>query len=185
MDLNKQNRIFNRQAVYRERIKPQWFTDAEINELDQALSLSNNKQHLLIFRLLLLSGWKFKRLKRALKWDCFNSRLGIITLSNRTIQLPTATLDLLSELREQATSEDSLIIKIDYTFFWHYFVRKAFEIGITKIGAKQLRNTFCVKHWKQYKSKKLLQSDMGLSTLRYLPKEIFQVTTTPLFQGVL
>ena len=170
-------------------IKPQsllWFSKQEIKAVLTELEQVANVQYSLIFKLLLATGQKYSRLAKT-PWGNFNSRLGILYLKNgRSVFLPDNTAQELSEYRETAKSELEPIIKLQYKKFWEKLEGICVRLDIKKSGVLTVRNTFAFEHWKTHKSKHKLQSDLGLSSLRYLPKEIFQTKQgTALFQGVL
>ena len=168
----------------RAETKQLWLTDSQIKGLVGELAKCLNPQHLIAFELLLLTGQKFSRLAKV-KWGDFNARLGIIYLNDKAVRLPVATAKLLKELRESAQSETAPILTIKYKKFWHYLERACLNLGIEQSGVLTIRNTFARRHFETYQSRARLKSDLGLYSLRYLPKEIFQAKPLPLFQGVL
>ena len=165
----------------REVTKQLWLTDPEIQGLVGELRHCQNPQHLIAFELLLLTGHKFSRLAKA-KWGDFNARLGLLYLNDKTIRLPVATVRLLSELRESARCESDPILTIKYKKFWAELARASARLGIREQGVLTIRNTFARRHWQTYQSRKHLRTDLGLTSLRYLPKEIFQEKPLALFQ---
>lgn len=165
-------------------IKQHWFKDDELRNIKEILSA--HRQSFIVFQLLLLSGQKFARLNKT-TWDDFNARLGVLTIHGRAYHLPPELTEALLELRDQATGENQLIITMKYKKFWERLARACLRIGLPELGVLVLRNTFAYKHFQTYQSKNRLKKDLGLSTIRYLPKQIFTVRPVQpsLFQGVL
>ena len=161
-----------------------WLSDTEIKAISAELELSHNPEHLIIFQLLLCTGHKFSRLAKV-TWGEFNARLGILYLGDRAVRLPDTVAKGLLGLREFATGEDKPIIKTRYKKFWEALERVCNRLGIEQTGVLCLRNTFALKHWTAYQSRAKLRHDLGLTSLRHLPKEIFQTRPQSLFQGVL
>ena len=173
-----------RERAGRAEINRQWLIDSEIQAIAEKLGQDHNPQSLIIFSLILSTGQKFSRLAK-LDWSSFNGRLGIIRIADRSIRLTETVAKGLELLREQATGEKQKLFSLKYEKFWHYLARACARSDIPEIGVLELRNTFALKHWQTYQSKARLKDDLGLYSLRYLPKEIFQARPAPLFQGVL
>ena len=161
-----------------------WLTDSQIRDISGELALAQNPQHLISFQLLLSTGQKFSRLAKA-RWGAFNARLGIIRIGDRSIRLPANLAQGLEGLRESALAEDDPILTIKYKKFWAVLEKVCVRLGIEPSGVLSLRNTFALRHWQAYQSRARLREDLGLSSLRHLPKEIFQARPQALFQGVI
>lgn len=170
----------------RDGIKKQWLDDCEVKAISEFLSAKKNKQAYLSFTLLLSSGVKYSRLKKALLWGSYNSRLHIIRVGDRSIRVTKSVAKALLMERDNATSENSPVLTIHYKRLWDSIESACVRLKIEPSGVLTLRNTYARRHWQTYQSKHRLKRDLGLSSLRHIPKAIFQDSTPPaLFVGVL
>ena len=166
-------------------IKRHWLSDSEIRAIADFLSKAHNKEHLIIFSLLLSTGQKFSRLSKV-TWDCYNSRLSILRLGDKAIAIPHTVATNLETLREQATGETAHIFKMPYKRFWSYLEKACVKLDIEQSGVLILRNTFARRHFETYHNRKRLMRDLNLTSLRHLPRSLFKQTRPQaLFQGVL
>ena len=163
-----------------------WLSNAEIQAILSELARLENPEPQAIFQLLLVTGQKYSKIQRAI-WDNYNSNLNILQINNRQILLPEKLIKLLDYMRSFATSENQKIIKYSYHKFWWFFSGLCLKLKLrnSKIGIYLIRNTYAHRHFQFYKNKKKLALDMGLSTTRYLPNEIFKDTHYTLFQDVI
>ena len=159
-----------------------WLSNEQIKVLSVDLRRVKNKQHFLAFSLLLNTGRKFSKLAK-IRWRSINLRLGLIYLNDRVVKLTKETIEVLEELRETATNEHEKIFSVKFEKFWHKFARICADQKMPQMGAKVLKHTFARRHYQIYQDKKKLAHAMGLSTVRYLPKQIFEnINPIPLFQ---
>ena len=169
----------------REGIKCPWLSDKQIRDIAGFLSSLKNRENHIIFGLLLCTGQKFSRLAKV-QWDSYNARLRIIRVGDRAIKLTESVATGIEGLRQEAKGESEPIIKMKYKKFWQNLETACDRLGIEPSGVLSLRNTFAMKHWQTHNSRSKLMDDLGLTTLRSLPKEIFQTRPAPsLFNGVL
>ena len=170
--------------------KSLWLENRQIEQISERLgnirSVQYPYQYQLIFNLLILTGEKFSRLEKSLMWGDLNLATGVMRLNGRVISIPQHTISILKKLRETAISETSLVIKVKYKKFWSKFARACVQIGIGEQGVLILRNTFIRKHFLTFQSLKRLKADLNISTLKYLPKKLFEnIKPIPLFAEVL
>ena len=161
-----------------------YLTDAQISKIADTLDQSYNQKYLIGFYLCLVSGQKFTHLKR-LKWDSYNGRMALIRMGDRTIRLPKKLNQKIDKLRDKARSEKSLIMPIQYKIFWSNLDKIGIEMGIHKMGVLKLRNTFARRHYARYQNKHQLKQALGLSSLRYIPDDIWRAKKEPLFSDLL
>ena len=167
--------------------KPPFLSNAEISTIMDFLNTRPNKAHALITQLTLCTGARFSELK-ALPWGAYNSRLSSLRIKNRTVFLHAELKAELDNLRENAKSEWAFIVPVNYKNY-HRVLRTAFDRAgiISPKTFLSLRLSFCARHFQVYQSRKMLKAQLGLTTLRYLPREIFSAPRAGalnLFQGV-
>lgn len=150
-----------------------WLSEKEYLSLSGQLSGETK----IIFQLILSTGQQFKRLKK-LQWSVFNSRLATLNVGDRVCKIPVATALSLDNLRNNAESEDSPIFTIQYNQAWWQASRAYYSLGIDQTAGclKLPKFTFARKHFEIYKNKAKLARDLGLSTTRWIPKQVFQTT---------
>ena len=162
-----------------------WLSSRQIRELSCEIENYDNLEYLLSYHILLISGQKFSKVRKT-RWCSYNSLAGAILMAGVRIKLTSQAIKIMDYLQMSATHESHPIIKINYPAFWRVLARCFYKIRIADggLGVKILRNTFAYRHYNFYQDKARLRRDMGLSSLRHLPKEIFQFKRVNLFDDV-
>lgn len=159
-------------------IKRQWLKADELTQVSELLSKRLNPGHLLCFRLALATGRRFRELAD-ISWDNFNARSGTLNFSGSKLVLYPKLAKELSALREQAEHPDQRILNIQYKNFFRVLKCCFVQAGIDQKNCfRLLRQTFIREHFQVYQSKKLLKVQLGLNSLRRLPKTLFQSKQT-------
>lgn len=161
-----------------------WLSDLQIRDISQALEDLQSPETLLAYQLLLLSGQKFTHLSYT-PWGAYNSFLKRIFINGKTIKLPESVCSVLNYLREFANKEEQPIFSIDYHRFWWVFSSTCMRLDIShhRLGVYLIRNTYAHRHWQMYQCRNKMRYDMSLTTLRYIPKQVFQAKPITIFNG--
>ena len=148
-----------------------WLSQAELEAISGQLS----GEAKLIFQIMVATGQRFSHIKEA-TWQGFNANLATLDFKGLNTRLPVATTEGILALREKALSENSKIFKTQYKRVWDKVSRVYFKLGIEqKVGCLKLAKlTYARRHFETFQNKSKLARDMGLTTTRWLPKEIFK-----------
>lgn len=151
-----------------------WLSQSEIQAVSQAIQ---GTQARLIFQIMVATGQKFSRIKET-QWLAFNKRLNTLDFNNHNTCLPDTTALELSILRQTAKAEDCPIFSISYRQAWQQVSRAYFKVGIEQTAGplKLAKYSFARRHYETYQNKKKLADDMGLTTARWIPKQVFNYT---------
>lgn len=153
--------------------KKYWLSQAELEAISGQLS----GEAKLIFQIMVATGQKFSHIKEN-TWDAFNAKLDTLDFDGMNFRLPVATSQALMALREKARSGNSEIFKAEYKQVWGRVSRAYFKLGISQdCGVLKLAKlTFARRHYETYRNKSRLARAMGLSTARWMPKEVFNIS---------
>ena len=153
--------------------KRKWLTDNELKTLSDLLK----GEAQIILQITSGTGVKYSKIAKS-RWHSFNKTTGTLILNGVARKLPNETVNLLLALRENAKSENDLIFKLIYKKCWEKLSRVYYKAGICqKLGCfKLLKWSFARRHFTIHRSKTKLAEAMGLRTVRWLPKEIFNIT---------
>lgn len=164
-------------------------TDKEIASVFEYMKSLKNIEHALVFRLVLATGAKIAEIKK-IKWGDCNLRLGRIAFKNRMLTVPAPLSNDLAKLRDKiAISEDQFIFKSIYRENWRGLKTCLDRFEIDTKPWLAIRYSYIARFMKIYGDKKKLKAQLGLTTLRHVPKyilntpkaslDLFQIDTAP------
>ena len=158
-----------------------WLSQAEILSINDHL----NGQPKLLFQIMVATGLQFSHIRET-KWSGFNALLNTLEINGQNKKLPLATAKALLALRKTALAEDDNVFSVCYEYTWGRVSRACYALDIEqgKGVLKLAKWTYARRHFETFKSKKRLATDMGLTTTRWIPKQVFQYQgpTASLFQ---
>ena len=155
-------------------------TEAEITAIFNQFKNFKNSEHVLLFRFILATGAKMRESKN-LCWGELNCNTGRVTFKNRVIYIPeTLAKDFLAYRDKIAISEDQSIFESIYRENWRTLQTALDRLGITtKYAWLAVRYSYIARFMALYGDKKRLQKQLGLASLRWIPKYLLETKTKP------
>ena len=149
-----------------------WLKDSEVRDISDILKPEIQT----IFNILISTGCRYS-LIRDLKFSSLNLRTMTIHTENSTLQIPVSTQKYLLEKRDMAISESDKVFTQTHKAHWSQVSSALFKlkIDIKVTPIKLLRFSYARKHFLFFKSKKKLLRDLQITTLRHIPKQLFDI----------
>ena len=158
------------------RPKKRHLTEAELSAVYYHLKFFRNSEHILLFRFILATGAKMQESKD-LRWCDLNCNTGQVTFKNRVVYIPQSlTKEFLQYRDKVATADDQSIFEGIYRENWRALQTALDRLGITTKRAWQaVRYSYIARFMSLYGDKKRLKKQLGLVSLRRLPKYLLQL----------
>ena len=147
-----------------------WLSQGELSAISDRLC----GQPKLIFQVMVATGQQYSHIREA-RWTGFNSLLNTMEINGQNYRIPVATAKALMERRQSALSESDQVFSVCYEYTWGRVSRACYALGIDqgKGVLKLAKWTYARRHFETYQNKSKLARDMGLTTCRWIPKQVF------------